>query len=152
MPPRDIMNFNGRKMQKREEKLSVIGVKVFDMGNFLSLSVIFNAPLDSKSIQSRGFLINERPLPPDTEFLFNKPRNMIRFEVDKAFWEYGQGFVGSGFTENQSESFSLKVLFARSFDGKMIQPVEIQNLEPNSFYKYSRKEQKWQKSPKKTEF
>ena len=149
-PKRNTMNFNGRKMQRHEGLFSVIGVKTEDFGELLSISIFFNAPVDSNSIHPQGFLISGKPLPPDTEFLFNKPRNKIRFEVKKSLL-----FLDSEGTENdstQKKSFSLKILFAVSFDGKMIQQTEIPNLEANTFYKFHKGEQKWQEPQKISEF
>ena len=134
-PKRDIMNMNGRKMLRHEGKFSVIGVKLEKISDCLVFSIYFNEPLDTRSVQSHRILINEMPLPPDTEFLFNKPRNLLRFSIKNP-----------GLNDLEYSLFSVRILAARSFDGKMLQPTEIQNIEANSFYKYQREEQKWMKS------
>lgn len=47
--------------------------------------------------------------------------------------------------ENEGEFF-IRITNLRSSGGKIMNPTEIKNLEPNSFYKYSRGKNKWQKS------
>ena len=123
------MNFNGRKLPNRNENFSVIGLKIEESGEFLKISIFFNEPVDSNSVEARHIFIDEKPLPPQTEFLFSKNRHMTRFTVPK-----------------QTDDFSLKITDLRSFDGKLINPTEIKNLEANSFCKYSRETCAWQKS------
>lgn len=126
-PPHGPMNYNGRKMPPHKGFFSAIGVKVDEKAGFLVLSVYFNDVIDTNSINPWQIFIDEAPLPPETEFLFNKNRHMMRFEI------------------TGRENFTLKITGAKSFDGKMMRPTEIKNLSANTFVKYGRTEQKWQK-------
>ena len=133
-PKRDIMNLNGRKMLRHDGKFSVTGVKLEKIPDRYVFSIYFNEPLDTRSVHSQRILINEFPLPPDTDFLFNKPRSMLRFSIKNPVLQ----------TEKPS-LFSIRILEVRSFDGKILQPTEIKNIQADSFYKQSRGEQKWMK-------
>ncbi len=123
------MNFNGHRMPPRSEFFSVIGLKIEESGDFLIISIFFNDSVDSNSVGPEHIFINDEPLPPQTEFLFNRSRNMTRFSVPR-----------------MDESFSLMFVELRSFDGKIMNPTKISGLEANSFRKFSWEERTWQKS------
>lgn len=123
------MNFNGHRMPPRSENFSVIGLKIEERGELFTLSIFFNAPLDSNSVEAKNILINGNPLHEGTEFLFNRSRHMTRFSIPK-----------------MPEDFSLTLMNLRSFDGKIMNSTEISSLEANSFCKFSREAHTWQKS------
>ena len=130
-PPRNmIMNYNGRKMPRRYCEFSIIGVKVEEEKKSLAILVYFNDALDTTSILERNILIDNRPLPPFTEFLFSKNRRMMRVPVDKRFF-------------TQDQFFSLKIRGVRSFDGRFMENTEIQNLEPDCFLRRHLQGEKW---------
>ena len=133
--PNRTMNFNGRKMPRREGNFSAIGIKVDETEDFFTVSIFFNDALDSNSVEAHHIFINETPLPPKTEFLFNKNRHMLRFTTQKA-----------------DGNFTLKLSEIRSCDGKEMRPTEVSGLEGKSFFKFSPKEQKWQKTPENRQF
>lgn len=103
----------------------MIGVKVDEEGDFVTLSVFFNCPLDTDSIEERYIFVNGRSLPPFTEFLFNKNRSMMRFSVRNDFI-------------SNKEDFSLKITEARSFGGRKIADFEAENLKSGDFVKIHR--------------
>jgi len=111
------------------ENISLIGVKVEDSGKDLTLSLYFNGPVDGNSFNGPDIFIKDNPLSEETEFLFNKNRHMARFSIPP-----------------QEGEFSLRLTKISSFDRKPLPPVELKNLEANTFLKYSREEQSWEKS------
>ncbi|MBQ9280759.1 MAG: hypothetical protein IJ207_00985 [Treponema sp.] len=117
------------KVPLKAEIFSIIGLKIEEAGDFFTISIYFNAAVDTNSLRAEHIFINERRLPSETEFLFNKNRHMARFTMPK--------------TEGE---FFIRITNLRSSGGKIMNPTEIKNLEPNSFYKYSRGKNKWQKS------
>ena len=118
-----------RKMTPQNEDFSVIGAKIEESDKFLTISIFFNAAVDSSSVNSRNILINKTELPAKTEFLFNKNRHMVRFQVSKIRGE-----------------FSCTIANLSSFDERIIKTTELNGLEANSFYKFSRESHTWQKS------
>ena len=128
--PHESMNYSGRKMPRNKDFFSIIGVKLDGAGDFLVFSIYFNDALDASSIHSRQIFIDDVQLPPQTEFLFSRNRRMMRFEIKKI-----------GLNEN----FALKIMGAKSFDGKILRATEIKSLTMNSFFKYNRMEKQWQK-------
>ena len=129
LPNGERVNMNGRRMQKRTERFSLIGVKTEDSGDFLTVSFFFNEPVDANSVRTDAIFINDDHLPNETDFIFSKTRRMVRFSLAK-----------------QSEPFLLRVTDVRSYDGRLLDATEIPNLEADSFFKCSRKEQTWKKS------
>ncbi len=121
----DMLNYNGRHMQRRNGIFVVIGVKVEEFGDKMAVSVYFNDAIDTISVSGEKILVNEVPLPPDTEFLFNKNRRMMRFQIEKSTTE--------------AKPFSLKINSLKSFDGRKLIPYEENNLEAGSFPKYPMK-------------
>lgn len=123
------MHFNGRRMQRQNMIFALIGLKIEDKGLFCTLSLYFNAPVDSNSLEPDFIFIDGQPLPGETEFLFNKNRHMVRFDLKK-----------------REKPFTLKITKIASFDRRIMADTEFQELQPSSILKYSREERKWQKS------
>ena len=139
-PPEDIMNLNGRKMQRHNGDFRIIGVKTDLSEDVLNISVFFNDSVDTDSVSERNIILDGRPLPQFSEILFNKRRGMMRFSVKNEL------------SENKTQ-FSLKIIGISSFDGRKLVPFETDKLEANVFLKIHRKDGKpekmeapWQKS------
>ena len=136
--PGDMMNLNGRQMQRRSGIFAVIGVKVEEFGDELAVSVYFSDALDTNSVNAKKILVNGANLPQDSEFLFNKNRRMLRLQIEKSL-------AGE-------KPFSLTISSLKSFDGRKLITFEEDNLEAGAFPKYpikagdGRKEQKCQES------
>ena len=129
--PNGEMNYGGRKMKRRQFPFFVIGIKNEKAGDDFSFSVYFNDMIDTNSVLAQNIFVNEKPLLPNTEFLFNKNRRMLRFSIKK-------DFAGT-------ERFSLRIKDIRSFDGRIIFPAELPQIEADSFFKYIPTENAWQK-------
>ena len=135
-PHRESMNYSGRKMPRHAESFSAIGVKIEDGSNdVIAISVFFNDILDTNSIRGDSILINGAELPPGTEFIFSKTRQMMRVSIPRTAAPHAAG-----------STFSLTLGGIRSFDGRAIKAEELHELSAGTFFKYSRKEQAWQKS------
>lgn len=123
------------KMGRHEGNFSVIGIKIEESEELIVFSLYFNESIDTNSILGKNILINDRPLPQETEFLFNKVRRMLQFSMEK-----------SALNAGEKAPLDLKIIYAKSFFGKILKASEIKNLETNSFFKYSRGTGTWQKS------
>ena len=133
-PPRHDFHGNGMRIPRQDGVFSVIGVKIEGQGDMLVFSLYFNDAIETNSIVASHILLNDRPLPADTEFFFNKVRRKMRFSVPEAVvLQSGNG------------DFSLKLMYAKSLFGKIMPPTEIKPLAPDAFFKYSRKEESWQR-------
>ena len=134
-PPRKDFRGNGRRLPKTDGVFSVIGVKIEEKDNLLVLSLYFNDVIDTNSVLARHILLNDAPIPVETEFLFNKARRMLRFSIPSAMVQRDTDGI-----------FSLKLMYAKSFSGKTMRQTEITPIASGAFFKYSRKEGTWQKS------
>ena len=124
------MNYNGRKMMRSGRIFNIIGIKIEEKGEDFVFSIFFNDAVNSNSLHSQMILINDRPLPPTTEFLFNKSRRMVQFSIKSIFFQ----------NTDSNKNFSLKISGPKSFDGRAMKQIEIQRLSINSFKKFSHKE------------
>ena len=134
MPKSEISNDKNsfmRKMPPRSENFSVIGLKIDESDDFFTISLYFNDAVNANSIKAEHIFINNLPISPETEFLFNKNRHMSRFTVSK---------------KETLSDFSIRITNLCSFDGKIMNPIELNNLETKTFYKFSREKHEWQKS------
>ena len=131
------VNYSGRKLSAGDGVFTVIGVKAeADDGDFLLLSVYFNDMVDSSSVQNRRIFVNEKALPPVTQFHFSKNRRMVKFKIKRP--ESG--------SESEGEGFSLRLVQFQSFKGRSMNPIELKGLDENCFFKFSREKREWQKS------
>ena len=138
-PPRPrsaAVNYGGRKVPRRSSAFAATGVKIEEEGDGqLTISVFFNDVVDSHSVTREHILLNGHALPPETEFLFSKKRNMVRFRVRQPRPENGQG-----------DMFSLRFSCILAYDGRAAKEAELRELRSGSFFIYSAKEQAWRKS------
>lgn len=135
-PKSENVNFNGRKMPRKNTPFFAIGVKVQDGApDTISISVYFSDALDAHSVVSHHISIDGKQIPDTTEFLFNKTRHMVRFEIKKA-----------DFSLDTQKTFSLTLTGARSFDGRTTKSIELSALEKDTFSKYDKETDEWQKS------
>lgn len=74
----------------------------------VSLVIFFNQSINPRSLNPDSFLLNNNPLPFGIRFNFNKKGNSVRMLLP--------------LTE---DTFKLKVQNISSFDGKMIEPIEL---------------------------
>ena len=137
-PPRHpgnrFMNYNGRKMLQGTGEFSVTGVKSSDLHDFIVLSVYFSDPVDTNSVFASNIFVNEKQIPMFTEFLFNKNHRMLRFSIRKEM-------IGL-----ENDSFSLKIIDLRSFDGRPMTIFELPTLKTEEFFKKSESEETCLKS------
>ena len=128
-PRENPLHYNGKNMPRREGIFAAIGVKTEPLPDALvAVSVYFNDAVDTNSIQGREIFIDDKFLPPTTEFLFSKSRRMMRFVVRPS-----------------AETFSLRILRAASFDGRPMRPLDLAGVSAGTFFKITREERKWQK-------
>ncbi len=120
MPHRhdEIMNINGRHMRRHGLFFDIIGLKISDAEDELSVSVYFNDSVDADSVSSDKILIDDDLISPKTDFLFSKTRRMLRFNIARR------------------NNFSIKMNSIKSFDGRLIPPFEEKNLNSGDFVKY----------------
>lgn len=111
-PPRDpdnIIHYRGNRAYAENLPLEIVHTRCERKAeDFVSLVIFFNQSINPRSIQPDSFFFNNRPLPFGTRFNFNKKGNSVRMLLP--------------LTE---DTFKLKVQNISSFDGKMIEPVEL---------------------------
>ena len=125
------VNYSGRRISPEAGVFTVIGVKIeADEGDFLLVSVYFTDMVDARSVQNRRIFVDEKSLPPVTQFRFSKNRRGCQFKIKRP----------------DSASFSLRFVQFQSYNGRSMNPIELHGLEENSFLKFSREARTWQKS------
>ncbi len=111
-PPRDpdnIIHYRGNRAYAENLPLEIVHTRCERKAeDFVSLVIFFNQSINPRSILPDSFFFNNRPLPFGTRFNFNKKGNSVRMLLP--------------LTE---DTFKLKVQNISSFDGKMIEPVEL---------------------------
>lgn len=111
-PPRDpdnIIHYRGNRAYAENLPLEIVHTRCERKAeDFVSLVIFFNQSINPRTIGHDSFVFNNRPLPFGTRFNFNKKGNSIRMLLP--------------LTE---ATFKLKVQNISSFDGKMIEPVEL---------------------------
>ena len=111
-PPKDpdnIIHYRGNRAYAENSPLEIIHTHCERKAeDFVSLVIFFNQSINPRSMQPDSFFFNNRPLPFGTRFNFNKKGNSVRMLLP--------------LTE---DTFKLKVQNISSFDGKMIEPVEL---------------------------
>ena len=126
---KEIMHLNGRKLRRRDDFFRVVGIKAEDSEKNLTISIFFSDPIDTSTVSCKKILIQEKFLPPDTEFLFSKKRQMLRFTLGKDFF--------SPPLQSESYPFSLKIFGLRAFDSRSLHNFETKSLKSGSFLKLS---------------
>ena len=114
---KDMMNYNGRKLSKKKNKFSVIGIKVDEKNTegAITFTIYFNDVIDTSSLGGEDVLIDNHPLQDDVTFLFNKNRTVMQFSISAK--EYKSG-----------ENFSVQIRNIESYDGRILQTFEIDSL------------------------
>ncbi len=111
-PPKDsdnIINYRGNRIYTDNLPLKINQTKcVRKDGAFISLDIVFNQSINPRSVMHDSILINNAPLGPGIRFHFNKKGNTIKV-----------------FIPLSDNSLKIKIQKVRSFDGDMIEPVEI---------------------------
>ena len=112
LPPRDqdnIINFRGNRTYTENLPLKINQTRCERKADdVVCVEIIFNQTINPRSLHRDSFFINNAPLPLGTRFTFNKKGNTIKILV----------LTGGN-------SFKLKVQKICSFDGSVIEPVEI---------------------------
>ena len=77
--------------------------------DFVCLQIIFNNSINPRSVKAERILINNHPM----------PENFVRFAFNK------KGDTIKIFMPMRDKTFKLKLLKIRSFDGSVMEPIEI---------------------------
>lgn len=141
-PHRNEMNFNGRHMPRGEGIFSIVGVKVEPVKeDMLLITLYFSDDVDAESVQFDRVLVNDRPVPPFTSFMFSKTRRRVRFAIkNPSLYREADSLVP------MDGSFSLRLIDVCAFDGRPLRNFELHGLCAGDFQKYSRETKSWQKS------
>ena len=111
-PPKDpdnIINYRGNRTYTENLPLKINYTSCERRSeDIVCLEIIFNQSINPRSLHYDCFLINNHPLPPGTKFAFNKKGNTIKLMVP-----------------SNSNSFKLMIHKITSFDGSVIEPIEI---------------------------
>lgn len=111
-PPKDsdnIIHYRGNRAYAEELPLEIIHTRCERKAeDAVSLVIFFNQSINPRSLKPDTFLLNNKPLPFAVRFNFNKKGNSIRMLLP-----------------SKEDTFKLKVQNISSFDGKMIEPVEL---------------------------
>lgn len=111
-PPMDhdnIINYRGSRTYNETLPLKVTQVKCNRIAESLvCVEVFFNQSINPRSVKPNSLIINNSQLPFGTRFTFNKKGNTIKIKV------YTTG-----------DSFKLRVQDIRSFNGFLVEPIEI---------------------------
>ena len=112
-PPKDpdnIINYRGKRTYKNNLPLEVNKINCERVNEeFVSIMIFFNQSINPRSLHFDSFFINDIPLPADTRFDFNKRGDMIRIIIPI-----------------QNNSFKIKMQNISSFDGSVIEPMQMQ--------------------------
>lgn len=114
--------------RKPEEPFMPVFFKTFQDENYVYLEVIFNSAIKKESIFEAFILINDKPV--EKEFiLFSRDGHRCKFRLYHSVEEF----------------VNIKMEGIMSWDGLIISPVELINIEKNSMYKFDRETGQWQK-------
>lgn len=111
-PPKDpenIVNYRGNRTYDEDLPLKITQTKCISKDdNMMIIIIIFNQSINPRSMHRDSILMNNMPVPMGVRFAFNKRGDTIRI-----------------FLPLQDSSFKLKVQNISSFNGSMLEPVEI---------------------------
>lgn len=111
-PPRDpdnIIHYRGNRAYAENLPLEIVHTRSERKAeDVVSLVIFFNQSINPRALHPDSFLLNNRPLPFGIRFNFNKKGNSVRMLLP-----------------SKEDTFKLKVQNISSFDGKMIEPVEL---------------------------
>jgi len=109
----EILNYRGSRVLSDSESFSLQSVKTkIEKKSNLTLELSFNKSVNPHSFLSDSILIDGKPLSAQTKFSFNKKGDTIRLELPV-----------------ESEKINLKIQKIESFDGKMIEELELKDLD-----------------------
>ncbi len=112
LPPKDadsIIKYRGNRTYSENLPLKLIQTRATRTDNgFVSLELSFNQSINPRSVRMNSILINNNPLAPEVRFAFNRKGNTIKV-----------------FFPMNYNSFKIKLLKIRSFNGNWIEPVEF---------------------------
>ena len=107
--PEDIIHYRGSRTYSENLPLEIINTRCERKAdNIVSVVILFNQSINPRMLRMDSFFFNNRPLPMGTRFHFNKKGNSVRMVLPVA-----------------EDSFKLKVQKISSFDGKIIEPIEL---------------------------
>ena len=94
VPKKDMMNYNGRKLSKKNNNFIVTGIKVDkeETEEVITFTVYFNDVIDTASLGGENILINNQAIKDDVSFLFNKNRNVMQFSVHCQEYQIDKNF------------------------------------------------------------
>ena len=111
-PPKDpdnIIHYRGNRAYAENLPLEIVHTRSERKAeDVVSLVIFFNQCINPRALHPDSFLLNNRPLPFGIRFNFNKKGNSVRMLLPL-----------------RENTFKLKVQNISSFDGKMIEPVEL---------------------------
>ncbi len=81
--PDKIINYRGNRVYKdnAEAAFGIINISCERLDeNAVTMEVVFNQSINPRSITHESIFINQKPLDPDTHFLFNRKGNIIKLK------------------------------------------------------------------------
>ena len=126
---KDMMHYNGRKLSKKKNNFAVTGIRVDEEKTeaTVTFTIYFNDVIDTSSLGGENVLINNQFLQADVTFLFNKNRNVMQFSISAK--EYGT-----------DEKNSVQIKDIESYDGRILQTFEIDDLSDGVLVKTNNKD------------
>ena len=111
-PPKDpdnIIHYRGNRAYTENLPLEIVHTRCERKADeVVSLVIFFNQSINPLTVHPDSFLLNNKVVPFGMRFHFNKKGNSVRMLLPV-----------------NEETFKLKVLNISSFDGKIIEPVEL---------------------------
>ena len=112
LPPKDesrIFNYRGNRAYSENLPLKICQVKCtrFDQ-NTVSVEIVFNQNINPRSFKQESVFIDNNLLPDFCKFSFNRRGDTIKFVAPV-----------------NSQTFKLKIQNVRSFNGNIIDPIEL---------------------------
>lgn len=117
--------------RKPEEPFIPVFLKSLQEENYLFLEIVLNSAVRKESIFESQILINNHPV--EKEFvLFSRDAHRCKFRI-------------YNISDKSDEILDIKLAGILSWDGLMIPPIEIVNIEKNAMYKFDKESGQWLK-------
>lgn len=116
--------------QTSPSAFSVIGVKSqISQSNkeLLVITVYLNESIDTESVAEKNIFINDTPLS-SAKILFSKRGRSFSFLI-----------------HNSKKDFTIRLGSIKNSEGQQTKPIQLHEFSENTFWKFSREANKWQK-------
>ncbi len=108
----EIFYYRGSRVVAAEENFTVQSIKSEKTsGKEINVEITFNQDVNPLTFNENSILIDGQALPAATKFAFNKKGDTMRVSVPL-----------------QKDNFSLKIQNIESYDGTIIEPIEMDNI------------------------